>query len=58
MPGDPYESSSDGDDDLVRQLARAIAAARRRRGYRLGLFAIAVTALATCGILSLLLMAG
>ena len=46
MPGDA-DRSMRGHSDLVRLLERAIAVARRRRRYRLGLALIGLAALTT-----------
>ena len=54
MSGDA-DRSTRGHGDLVRLLERAIAVARRRRRYRLGLALIGLTALTT---LAMLLVSG
>ena len=55
MSGDA-DRSTRGHGDLVRLLERAIAVARRRRRYRLGLALIGLAALSTLVVLGAMLL--
>jgi hypothetical protein len=53
---DDADTSTRGHVDLVRSLERAIAVAKRRRRYRLGLALIALAALTTLVALAVILL--
>ena len=56
MAGDPDAPSTRGHRELVRLLQRALAVAKRRRRYRLGLALIALAALTTFAVFGLTLI--